>query len=90
MTPRLPRPILLIFLSALLASCAAPPLRGTGDLGVVMATSGDCFNMGPEWVTYLERGSRGSKFRPTWRLRYCDKLLIGQSRISNCRPTAKI
>ena len=28
------------------------------DIGVVMATSGDCFNMGPEWVTYLERGSR--------------------------------
>jgi 3-oxoacyl-[acyl-carrier-protein] synthase II len=25
----------------------------------VMATSGDSFNMGPEWVTYLERGSRG-------------------------------
>ena len=29
------------------------------DIGVVMATSGDCFNMGAEWVTYLERGSRG-------------------------------
>ncbi len=29
------------------------------DIGVVMATSGDAFNMGPEWVTYLERGSRG-------------------------------
>ncbi|MFA7248770.1 MAG: beta-ketoacyl-ACP synthase II [Dehalococcoidia bacterium] len=28
------------------------------DIGVVMATSGDCFNMGPEWVTYVERGSR--------------------------------
>jgi 3-oxoacyl-[acyl-carrier-protein] synthase II len=29
------------------------------EIGVVMATSGDAFNMGPEWVTYLERGSRG-------------------------------
>ncbi len=29
------------------------------DIGVVMATSGDCFNMGAEWVTFLERGSRG-------------------------------
>ncbi|MGE3857484.1 MAG: beta-ketoacyl synthase [Dehalococcoidia bacterium] len=28
------------------------------DIGVVMATSGDTFNMGPEWETYLERGSR--------------------------------
>ena len=28
------------------------------DIGVVMATSGDCFNMGTEWVTYVERGSR--------------------------------
>ncbi|MDA0365653.1 MAG: beta-ketoacyl-[acyl-carrier-protein] synthase family protein [Chloroflexi bacterium] len=27
------------------------------ETGVVMATSGDAFNMGPEWVTYLERGS---------------------------------
>ena len=27
------------------------------DIGVVMATSGDAFNMGPEWVTYLDRGS---------------------------------
>ncbi|MEX2373652.1 MAG: beta-ketoacyl-ACP synthase II [Dehalococcoidia bacterium] len=29
------------------------------DIGVVMATSGDVFNMGPEWEVYLERGSRG-------------------------------
>ncbi len=29
------------------------------DIGVVMATSGDCFNMGAEWMTYLELGSRG-------------------------------
>ena len=29
------------------------------DIGVVMATSGDVFNMGPEWVAYVERGSRG-------------------------------
>jgi len=28
------------------------------DIGVVMATSGDTFNMGPEWEVYLERGSR--------------------------------
>lgn len=28
------------------------------DIGVVMATSGDVFNMGPEWMTYVERGSR--------------------------------
>ncbi len=28
-------------------------------IGVVIGTSGDAFNMGPEWVTYLERGSRG-------------------------------
>ena len=28
-------------------------------IGVVMATSGDSFNMGAEWVAYLERGSRG-------------------------------
>ena len=28
------------------------------DIGVVMATSGDSFNMGAEWVVYLERGSR--------------------------------
>ena len=27
-------------------------------IGVVMATSGDTFNMGPEWEVYLERGSR--------------------------------
>ncbi|MBM3139481.1 MAG: beta-ketoacyl-ACP synthase II [Chloroflexi bacterium] len=27
------------------------------EIGVVMATSGDVFNIGPEWVTYLERGS---------------------------------
>src|SRR5690606_38618019 len=27
------------------------------DIGVVMATSGDAFNMGPEWEVYLERGS---------------------------------
>lgn len=27
------------------------------ETGVVMATSGDAFNMGPEWVNYLERGS---------------------------------
>lgn len=29
------------------------------DIGVVMATSGDVFNMGPEWMAYVERGSRG-------------------------------
>ncbi len=29
------------------------------DIGVVMATSGDVFNMGPEWMGYVERGSRG-------------------------------
>lgn len=29
------------------------------DIGVVMATSGDVFNMGPEWTAYVERGSRG-------------------------------
>lgn len=29
------------------------------DIGVVMATSGDVFNMGPEWMAYAERGSRG-------------------------------
>lgn len=29
------------------------------DIGVVMATSGDSFAMGPEWEVYLERGSRG-------------------------------
>lgn len=28
------------------------------DIGVVMATSGDCFAMGPEWEIYLNRGSR--------------------------------
>lgn len=28
------------------------------DIGVVMATSGDCFAMGPEWEVYLNRGSR--------------------------------
>ena len=28
------------------------------DIGVVIATSGDAFNMGAEWVVYLERGSR--------------------------------
>ena len=28
------------------------------DIGVVMATSGDTFNMGPEWEVFLERGSR--------------------------------
>lgn len=28
------------------------------DIGVVMATSGDVFNMGPEWMAYVERGSR--------------------------------
>ncbi|MPZ99839.1 MAG: beta-ketoacyl-ACP synthase II [Dehalococcoidia bacterium] len=27
------------------------------DIGVVMATSGDAFNMGQEWEVYLERGS---------------------------------
>ena len=27
-------------------------------IGVVMATAGDSFNMGPEWEVYLERGSR--------------------------------
>jgi 3-oxoacyl-[acyl-carrier-protein] synthase II len=27
------------------------------DIGVVMATSGDAFNMGPEWMTFVERGS---------------------------------
>ncbi len=30
------------------------------DIGVVMATSGDTFNMGPEWEVYLERGSRAA------------------------------
>ncbi|MCK9486983.1 MAG: beta-ketoacyl-ACP synthase II [Dehalococcoidia bacterium] len=29
------------------------------DIGVIMATSGDSFAMGPEWEVYLERGSRG-------------------------------
>ena len=29
------------------------------DIGVVMATAGDAFAMGPEWEVYLERGSRG-------------------------------
>ena len=29
------------------------------DIGVVMATAGDSFAMGPEWEVYLERGSRG-------------------------------
>jgi 3-oxoacyl-[acyl-carrier-protein] synthase II len=29
------------------------------EIGVVMATSGDVFNMGPEWMGYVERGSRG-------------------------------
>ncbi|MBM4411208.1 MAG: beta-ketoacyl-[acyl-carrier-protein] synthase family protein [Chloroflexi bacterium] len=29
------------------------------DIGVVMATSGDVFNMGPEWMAYVERGARG-------------------------------
>ncbi len=28
------------------------------DIGVVMATAGDAFNMGPEWEVYLNRGSR--------------------------------
>ena len=28
------------------------------DIGVVMATSGDVFNMGQEWMGYVERGSR--------------------------------
>ncbi|MDA1239249.1 MAG: beta-ketoacyl-ACP synthase II, partial [Chloroflexi bacterium] len=28
------------------------------DIGVIMATSGDCFAMGPEWEIYLNRGSR--------------------------------
>ncbi|MCK9496034.1 MAG: beta-ketoacyl-ACP synthase II [Dehalococcoidia bacterium] len=28
------------------------------DVGVVMATAGDAFNMGPEWEVYLNRGSR--------------------------------
>ncbi len=28
------------------------------DIGVVMATAGDAFAMGPEWEVYLERGSR--------------------------------
>ena len=28
------------------------------DIGVVMATSGDVFNMGPEWMAYVERGAR--------------------------------
>ncbi len=29
------------------------------DIGVIMATSGDSFAMGPEWENYLNRGSRG-------------------------------
>jgi len=29
------------------------------DIGVIMATSGDSFAMGPEWEVYLNRGSRG-------------------------------
>jgi len=28
------------------------------DIGVVMATAGDAFNMGPEWDVYTSRGSR--------------------------------
>ena len=46
-------------LQALEDSGIVPDEYGADDIGVVIATSGDALDMGPEWEKYLQKGSKG-------------------------------
>lgn len=46
-------------LQALGDSGIVPDEYGVDDIGVVIATSGDALDMGPEWEKYLKKGSKG-------------------------------